>query len=172
MVAARHAHLAAERHVEPRRWQEGQGRKWHLDVDTLGLLLAVTVMETGEQDRDGAPEVVEQACAEHDTIEKLHADSAYAGKCEQRPEHDNDIALEVVRRPGASGGWDHPRMPLFAQAGGFVLLPERWVVERTHAWLKRERRRVIHHDRSTRIATAWALLVQPLLLLRRLAIHA
>jgi transposase len=83
----------------------------------------------------------------------------------------NDIAVEVVRRPGAFGEWDHPQLPLFAQAGGFVILPKRWVVERTHAWLERERRMVMHHDRSTRNATAWAWLAQSRMLLRRLALH-
>lgn len=148
-----------------------KGRKRHLVVDTLGLLLAVTVTAASVQDRDGAPDVVAQACSKYATIEKLYADSAYAGKCAQRLEHDNDIAVEVVRRPGAFGEWDHPQMPLFAQAGGFVILPKRWVVERTHAWLERERRMVMHHDRSTANATAWAWLAQSRMLLRRLVAH-
>jgi putative transposase len=63
-------------------------------------------------------------------------------------------------------------MPLFAKAGGFVILPKRWVVERTHAWLERERRMVMHHDRSTKNATAWAWLAQSRMLLRRLVAHA
>ena len=148
-----------------------KGRKRHLVVDTLGLLLAVTVTAASVQDRDGAPEVVAQACAKYQTIERLYADSAYAGQCAQRLEQENDIAVEVVRRPGAVGEWDHPQMPLFAEAGGFVILPKRWVVERTHAWLERERRMVMHHDRSTKNATAWAWLAQSRMLLRRLAAH-
>ena len=142
-----------------------------LVVDTLGLLLAVTVTAASVQDRDGAPAAVAQACAKYDSIEKLFADSAYAGKCAQRLQHDNDIVVEVVRRPGAVGEWDHPQMQFFAQAGGFVILPKRWVVERTHAWLERERRMVMHHDRSTRNATAWAWLAQSRMLLRRLVAH-
>jgi putative transposase len=148
-----------------------KGRKRHLVVDTLGLLLAVTVTAASVQDRDGAIDVVSQACTKYETIEKLYADSAYAGKCAQRLQHDNDIAVEVVRRPGAFGEWDHPQMPLFAEAGGFIILPKRWVVERTHAWLERERRMVMHHDRSTANATAWAWLAQSRMLLRRLAAH-
>lgn len=62
-------------------------------------------------------------------------------------------------------------MPLFAEAGGFVILPKRWVVERTHAWLERERRMAMHHDRSPQNATAWAWLALPRMPLRRLAIH-
>ena len=150
-----------------------KGGRRHLVVDTLGLLLAVTVTAASVQDRDGAPAVVAQACAKYETIEKLYADPAYAGKCAQRLQHDNDndIAVEVVRRPGAFGEWDHPQMPLFAQAGGFLILPKRWVVECTHAWLERERRMVMNHDRSTRNATAWAWLAQSRLLLRRLSAH-
>lgn len=148
-----------------------KGRKRHLVVDTLGLLLAVTVTAASVQDRDGAPDVVAKACAKYGTIEKLYADSAYAGQCAQRLQHDNNITVEVIRRPGAFGEWDHPQLPLFAQAGGFVILPKRWVVERTHAWLERERRMVMHHDRSTQNATAWAWLAQSRMLLRRLAGH-
>lgn len=148
-----------------------KGRKRHLVVDTLGLLLAVTVTAASVQDRDGAPAVVAQACAKYDSIEKLYADTAYAGQCAQRLEHDNDITVDVVRRPSAFGEWDHPQMPLFEAAGGFVILPKRWVVERSHAWFDRERRMVVHHDRSPRNATAWAWLAQSRMLLRRLAGH-
>lgn len=58
--------------------------------------------------------------------------------------HDNEITVEIVRRPGAFGEWNDAQMSLFtrAEAGGFVILPKRWVVERTHAWLERERRMV------------------------------
>lgn len=150
-----------------------KGRKRHIVTDTLGLIIAVTVTAASVQDRDGAPDVVAQACSKCDSIKTLYADSAYAGKCAQLLQHDNDIAVEVVRRPGAFGEWDHPQMSLFtrAEAGGFVILPKRWVVERTHAWLERERRMVMHHDRSTRNATAWAWLAQSRMLLRRLAAH-
>jgi len=150
-----------------------KGRKRHIVTDTLGLLLAVTVTAASVQDRDGAPAVVAQACAKCDSIKTLYADSAYAGKCAQRLQHDNDIRVEVVRRPGAFGEWDDAQMSLFtrAEAGGFVILPKRWVVERTHAWLERERRMVMHHDRSTQNATAWAWLAQSRMLLRRLAAH-
>lgn len=150
-----------------------KGRKRHVVTDTLGLLLAVTVTAASVQDRDGAPDVVAQACAKYESIKTLYADSAYSGKCAQRLQHDNDITVEVVRRPGAFGEWDSSQLSLFtrAEAGGFVILPKRWVVERTHAWLERERRMVMHHDRSTRNATAWAWLAQSRMLLRRLARH-
>lgn len=150
-----------------------KGRKRHIVTDTLGLLLAVSVTAASVQDRDGAPDVVAQACAKYESVKLLYADSAYAGKCAERLRHENDIAVEVVRRPGAFGEWNDPQQSLFtrAQAGGFFILPKRWVVERTHAWLERERRMVMHHDRSARNAAAWAWLAQCRMLLRRLAAH-
>lgn len=141
-----------------------KGRKRHLVVDTLGLLLAVCVTAASTQDRDGAPAVVASACPKYASIQKLYADTAYAGQCAQRLEHDHRITVEVVRRPGAFGEWDSPQLPLWTTAGGFVVLPKRWVVERTHA-----RRLVMHHDRSTTNATSWVWLAQARMLLRRLS---
>lgn len=74
-----------------------------------------------------------------------------------------------MRRPNALGEWDNPQQPLWPTTGGFVVLPKRWVVERTHAWLERERRLVMHHDRPPRIAAAWVWLAQARMLLRRIA---
>lgn len=146
-----------------------KGRKRHLVVDTLGLLLAVTVTAASVQDRDGAPEAVASACAKYGTIETLFADSAYAGQCAQRLQHDHDLSVEIVRRPGAVGEWDSPQLSLWGAAGGFVVLPKRWIVERTHAWLERARRLVMHHDRSITNAASWVWLAQARMLLRRLA---
>ncbi len=147
-----------------------KGRKRHLVVDTLGLLLAVSVTAASVQDRDGAPSAVSSACSKHPTIERLYADSAYAGQCAERIAHDNNIAVEIVRRPAAVGEWDTPQQSLWPTGGGgFVVLPKRWVVERTHAWLERSRRLVMHHDRSSRNAAAWAWLAQSHMLLHRLA---
>jgi transposase len=148
-----------------------KGRKRHLVVDTLGLLLAVSVTAASVQDRDGAPEAVAAACAKYASIQILYADSAYAGQCAQRLEHDHPLTVQIVRRPSSAGEWDDPQLPLWSAAAGFVVLPKRWVVERTHAWLERSRRLVMHHDRSTAHATAWAWLAQARMLLRRLVHH-
>jgi len=145
-----------------------KGRKRHLVVDTLGLLLAVCITAASTQDRDGAPAAVANACAKYASIEKLYADSAYAGQCAQRLEHDHEIAVEIVRRPGAFGEWDNRQLSLWTASGGFVVLPKRWVVERTHAWLERSRRLVMHHDRSISTATSWVWLAQARMLMRRL----
>lgn len=102
-----------------------KGRKRHIVTDTLGLLLAVSVTAASVQDRDGAPEVVAQACAKYASVKLLYADSACAGNCAERLRHENDIAVEVVRRPGAFGEWNDPQQSLFtrAQAGGFLSCP-------------------------------------------------
>ena len=114
-------------------------------VDTLGLPLAVDV-----QDRDGTPSAVSSACSKRPTIERLHAESAYAGQCAERIAHDNDIAAGIVSRLAAVGEWGTPRQSLRPTCGGgFVILPKRWVVERTHAWLERSRRLVMHTTAPT-----------------------
>ena len=63
------------------------------------------------------------------------------------------------------------RTPLWPEAipKGFVVLPKRWVVERTHAWNERCRRLDMHHDRSSFIATAWVWLAEARILATRLA---
>jgi putative transposase len=107
-----------------------RGRKRHIGVDTLGLLLAVVVTGAGVDDARAAPRVLEQLDgARCPRLEVVWADS----KC-----HNHDLnawkarqaelrwRLEVVSRP--------------VGANGFVLLPKRWVVERTFAWLGRARR--------------------------------
>jgi putative transposase len=107
-----------------------RGRKRHIGVDTLGLLLAVVVTGAGVDDARAAPRVLEQLDAERcPRLEVVWADSKYhnhdlnAWK-DERPEL--PWRLEVVSRPPG--------------ATGFVLLPKRWVVERTFAWLGRARR--------------------------------
>jgi putative transposase len=117
-----------------------KGRKRHLVVDTLGLLLAVTVTAASVQDRDAAPAAVAHACERTQTIVKLYTDAAYAGRCAARLEEAQGITVEVVRRPAKAGAWTSSQLPLWPTTTGFVLLPTRWVVERTHAWIERCRR--------------------------------
>lgn len=147
-----------------------KGRKRHLVVDTLGLLVAVTVTAASVQDRDAALAAVAQACAGTQTIERLYADAAYAGQCAATIERAHGITVEIVRRPHKLGAWGDAQMPLWPTPAGFVVLPKRWVVERTHAWGERWRRLVMHHDRSPQIAEAWVWLAQAALLLHRLAV--
>jgi putative transposase len=116
-----------------------RGRKRHIGVDTLGLLLAVAVTGAGVDDARAAPLVLEQLDAQRcPRLELVWADSKYHNHdlnawLEGRP--DLGWRLEVVRRPPG--------------AKGFVLLPKRWVVERTFAWLGRARRLSRDYERYT-----------------------
>jgi len=145
-----------------------KGRKRHIVVDTLGLLLAVTVTAASVQDRDAAPQAVATACEKHPTIKKLFADNGYTGRCAASLQDTQQIQVEIVRRPPKIGVWNSPQLPLWESNAGFVILPKRWVVERTHAWIEKSRRCVMHYDRSTTVATAWVWLSQARNLLRRL----
>lgn len=116
-----------------------KGRKRHIAVDTLGLLLTVVVTGAGVDDAKAAPQVLEQLDQERcPRLEVIWADSKY---------HNYDLyswkqeqsslrwRLEIVSRP--------------VGAKGFVLLPKRWVVERTFAWLGRARRLSRDYERRT-----------------------
>jgi len=154
-----------------------KGRKRNLVVDTMGLILAVTVTAASVQDRDAAAAVVAQACAKAPKLEKLYTDGAYSGKCARDIEQQHHIRVEVVRRPGngTTGTLHdaaHATAPAMEIGKGFMVLPKRWVVERTHAWTERWRRTVMHHDRKMEISTAWVWLAEARMLLNRLTYQA
>lgn len=151
-----------------------KGRKRHLVVDTLGLLLAVSVTAASVQDRDGAHPVMAATMAKYPGVETLFVDSGYGGRCAQTVSQCHDIQVQVVRHPANRnvGRWTPTeQQDLFtvqADAQGFVVLAKRWVVERTHAWVERARRLVMHHDRLTRVSEAWVWLTEARRLLQRL----
>jgi len=151
-----------------------KGRKRHLVVDTIGLLLAVSVTAASVQDRDGAHPVMAQAMAKYPSVATVFVDSGYAGRCAQTVSQCHDIDVAVVRHPAnrTVGRWTHPDQPdLFTAQGdtqGFVVLAKRWVVERSHAWVERARRLIMHHDRLSEISEAWVWLAEARRLLRRL----
>ncbi len=105
-----------------------KGRKRHILVDTMGNLLKVIVHPANVQDRDGARLLLKDLpYMLRLRLQKIWADQGYTGEalwtwCQQRL----NLDLEVVRRPSGEKG--------------FVLLPRRWVVERTFAWLGNYRR--------------------------------
>src|SRR5260370_33705341 len=117
--------------IDPHGYDAGKkikGKKRHILVDTLGLLLHAIVHSAGIQDRDGGISLLATMKGLFPLLEKLFADSAYQG-----PLFANGLAnilphleMEIVRRS------DH--------AKGFVQLPKRWIVERTIPWLNRCRR--------------------------------
>lgn len=151
-----------------------KGRKRHLVVDTLGLLLAVSVTAASVQDRDGAYPVVAETMAKYPTVETVFVDTGYAGRCAQTISQSHDIHVQVVRHPAnkLTGRWAHPQQQdlftVHADPQGFVVLAKRWVVERSHAWVERARRLAIHHDRLPEVAEAWVWLTEARRLLRNL----
>ncbi len=151
-----------------------KGRKRHLVVDTLGLLLAVSVTAASVQDRDGAHPVVALALSKYPSVQTLFVDGGCAGQCAQTISQCHVVQVDVVRHPANRnvGRWaDSRQADLFtvqADAKGFVVLAKRWVVERTHAWNERARRLVMHHDRLANVAEAWVWLTDARTLLRRL----
>jgi putative transposase len=107
-----------------------RGRKRHIGVDTLGLLLAVVVTGAGVDDARAAPRVLEQLDAERcPRLAVVWADSKY---------HNHDLNAWKADRPELPWRLEIVSRP--PGVTGFVLLPKRWVVERTFAWLGRARR--------------------------------
>ncbi|MDQ3256768.1 MAG: IS5 family transposase [Acidobacteriota bacterium] len=105
------------------------GRKRHILVDTIGLLLLVVVHSAGTQDRDGAREVLAPLSHAMTRLRKIWADGIYTGGLAEWIRDlraRNRIGLEIVKRTD--------------DTKGFVVLPRRWVVERTFAWLSFHRR--------------------------------
>ena len=112
-----------------RGWDAGKkvnGRKRHLAVDTMGLLLVVLVTPACVQDRDAGRALLWRLRASHRSIRLVWADGGYAGKLVAWAACVLHLAVEIVRkRPGQST---------------FEVLPRRWVVERTLAWISKHRR--------------------------------
>src|ERR1700756_431973 len=134
-----------------------KGRKRHVVTDTPGLLLGGEVHPADMQDRDGAPLVI---AAIHDLfpwLRHLFADSAYAGdKLLNTLSKFGNWTIEIVRRMADTIGFE-------------VVLPRRWVVERTLARLNRNRRLAKDFEATIASAKAWLYLASLQLLIRRLA---
>lgn len=104
-----------------------KGRKRHIVVDTLGHLLEVVVHAANVQDRDGAKLVLNKLSQDTQThLHKLWADGGYRGKLVRWVRRRLNVVLSIVKRD--------------PNTKGFAVLPKRWVVERTFAWLGRFRR--------------------------------
>ena len=147
-----------------------KGRKRHLVTDTLGLLLAVLITAANVQDRDAALPAVDLAKTKVPGIKMLYVDGGYAGGRAEDIRRRHQIEVEVVRHPANRkvGRWQEGQLPLFDILKGFVVLPKRWVIERTNAWNDRPRRMNKDHDRNLAVSTAWVWLTEGHMLLRRL----
>ena len=106
------------------------GRKRHLAVDTLGLLLAVTVTSAAVDDAAAAPQVFAQLhCRDYPRLQVVWADNKY---------HNHALYAWKAKQPQLP--WKLEIVKRLVEAKGFVLLPRRWVAERTIAWFGRARR--------------------------------
>lgn len=148
-----------------------KGRKRHLMVDLMGLLLAVLVLPANVQDRDGAAPLAARGMAKYPTLQKLFADPAYTGDWSEALRDTYGVEVELVRRPPKAGSWAEstgPPAPAPAPATPFPIVPKRWVVERTNSWVERPRRLSKDYDRLPEVSASWIWLAEARLLLRRL----
>jgi putative transposase len=135
------------------------GRKRHLAVDTLGLVLSAVVHGCHWQDHDGACFVLMRLRRSFRRLRVVFADSAYA-RCEL-PAWVHETfgwVLQTVLRP--------------VGVQGFVVLPKRWIVERTFAWLARYRRHSKDYERNPETSEAMIYLAMINLMSRRLAANS
>ena len=132
------------------------GRKRHIVVDSLGLLLAVVVTAADVDDAAAAPEALAQLADQPlGKVRRVYADNKYHNHALYGWVAENGwYELEIVRRPKGSKGW--------------VKLPIRWTVERTFAWLGKCRRLSVDREKSTRSAEAMIRLGMIHLMLNRL----
>ena len=133
-----------------------KGRKRHIITETGGLLVHAVVHAADIQDRDGAPLVLKDIRHSFPWLRHVFADGGYAGdKLRDALAKIGKWTLEIIKRSDT--------------ATGFVLLPRRWVVERTFAWLNRNRRLAKDFERTIESATAWIFLASIQLMTRRTA---
>ena len=133
-----------------------KGRKRYILTDTLGLMIEAVVHTADIQDRDGGPPVLKHIRERCPSLCHIFADGSYdgeqfSGKCAEI----GMSLIEIVKRSDT--------------AKGFVLLPRRWVVERTLAWLNRTKRLAKDFQKTIESATAWLFLASVQLLTRKLA---
>lgn len=131
------------------------GSKVHMAVDTLGHFLALHVTAANQQDRDQ----VEQLCRKvqevtDQSVELAYVDQGYTGERAAEAAEEHGITLEVVKLPEAKKG--------------FVLLPRRWVVERSFGWMARFRRLARDYERLPETLAGIHLLAFSMIMLRRL----
>jgi transposase len=135
-----------------------KGRKVHLAVDTLGHLLATVITPANDQERAQVAELaalVQEATGQ--TVELAYVDQGYTGDEPAEAAAAQGIQLEVVKLPDADG----PKR-------GFVLLPRRWVVERSFAWAARFRRLARDYERLPQTVAGLTFLAFTCLMLHQL----
>jgi putative transposase len=129
-----------------------KGIKRHMIVDTQGHILAIQIQSASVQDRDGATEVVEKMYDSWKKIKKLYADGGYRGKLIPAVKEKFNIEMEIVKTK------DLPT---------FKVLPKRWIIERTFAWLETNRRIAKNFERLSISSVSVALIAA----IRRMLAH-
>ena len=110
-----------------------EGRKRHLAVDVMGLILCIVVTAASVQDRDGARPLLWRLAASFRTVTLIWADGGYAGQLVTWAAGTLHRTLQIVKRPD--------------NLHTFQVLPRRWVVERTFGWIMKHRRCVRDYER-------------------------
>ena len=132
-----------------------KGKKRHILVDTEGLLMHSIIHGADIQDRDGGVVLMALIFGLFPFVMKLYADSGYTGPKFQQGmrEVSGQIGVEIVKP---------------SDAGKFVVLPKRWIVERTLAWISHNRRLARDFERYARSAAAFVRLAMIRIMLKRL----
>jgi putative transposase len=134
--------------------KQTRGIKRHLLVDTLGFLIAMTVTNASVQDRDGAKLLFAKILNACKRLKIVWADGGYRGALRQWVKERFEWTLEIVLRPD--------------NLKGFVLLPKRWIVERTNAWLGHSRRLNRQYEVLHQTHEAFVYIAMTRIMLRRL----
>jgi transposase len=133
-----------------------KGRKRHIVTDTVGLLVGVVVHGADVQDRDAAPDVLKSIAGTYPLLRHIFAEGGYAGpKLRGALEKIGRWTIQIVKRSDT--------------VQGFEVIPRRWVVERTFAWLGRCRRMAKDWEKTIVSAEAWLLIAHILRVTRLLA---
>jgi len=135
-----------------------KGRKRHVVVDVLGLILAVLVTPASVQDRDGAVPVLREVHREYPTVSKVWVDGAYTGQVIADLRIETSIDIEMVKRTD--------------DVKGFVVVPKRWIGERTNGWFGKFRILSKEYERTIQSSRSDILHGMSMLMLRRLTVPA
>lgn len=149
-----------------------KGRKRHILVDTQGLLIGATVHSAALADRDGGILLLEKTAPLFPTIQKLWTDSAYNGRFLSWSKKSlPNWNIEMVKHwwSGLRGVWLAPGQKPPTIPTGFHVLPRRWVVERTFAWLNHSRRLAKDYERLPATSETFLYVIMIRLMLRRLS---